>query len=53
MAERRIRPEGDPRTPWLQMIQPIMVDTSKYVKHGKWHLCFSNAALDNPSRVTG
>lgn len=53
MAERRIRPEGDPSTPWLQMIQPTLVDTSKYVKHGKWHLCFSNASLDNPSRVTG
>src|SRR5256886_9255948 len=53
MAERRIAPQGDPNTPWLQMIQPSMVDTAKYTKHGKWHLCFSNAALDNPWRVTG
>ena len=30
------------------MIQPSMVDTSKYAKRGKWHVCFSNAALDNP-----
>jgi ribose transport system substrate-binding protein len=53
MAERRIAPQGDPNTPWLQMIQPTMVDTSKYVKHGKLHLCLSNAGIGNPWRVTG
>jgi ribose transport system substrate-binding protein len=54
MAQRRIAPQGDPNTPWLQMIQPSMVDTARYAKRGgKWHLCFSNAALDNPWRVTG
>jgi ribose transport system substrate-binding protein len=53
MAQRRIAPNGDPKTPWLQMIQPTMVDTSKYVKRGKWHICFSNAAVDNPWRVVG
>jgi len=53
MAQRRIAPQGDPNTPWLQMIQPTMVDTSKYVKRGKWHLCFSNAGVGNPWRVTG
>src|SRR2546421_978764 len=54
MAQRNVTPQGDPATPWLQMIQPSMVDTSKYAKPGKkWHLCFSNAALDNPWRVTG
>ena len=56
MAERRIAPQGDPNTPWLQTIQPSMVDTTKYVKPGtppKWHLCFSNASVDNPWRVTG
>ena len=53
MAERRIAPQGDPKAPWLQMIQPSMVDTSKHAKRGKWHVCFSNAALDNPWRVTG
>src|SRR6266487_2234332 len=54
MAERRIAPQGDPNTPWLQMIQPAMVDTTTYAKaNKKWHLCFSNAALDNPWRVTG
>jgi ribose transport system substrate-binding protein len=53
MAQRRIAPNGDPNTPWLQMIQPTMMDTTKYAKRGKWHICFSNAALDNPWRVTG
>src|SRR5207248_5554948 len=53
MAQRRIAPQGDPGTPWLQMIQPSMVDTARYAKRGRWHLCFSNAALDNPWRVTG
>lgn len=53
MAERRIAPQGDPSTPWLQMIQPTMVDTTKYIKHGKVHLCFSNAGIGNPWRVTG
>ncbi len=53
MAQRRIAPQGDPNMPWLQMIQPTMVDTSKYVKRGKWHLCFSNAGVGNPWRVTG
>src|SRR3989440_1533692 len=54
MAERTMTPQGDPGTPWAQMIQPSMVDTAKYAKPGrKWHLCFSNAALDNPWRVTG
>ena len=54
MAQRRIAPQGDPNTPWLQMIQPAMVDTGRYAKPGKkWHVCLSNAALDNPWRVTG
>jgi ribose transport system substrate-binding protein len=54
MAQRRIAPQGDPATPWLQMIQPSLVDTSKYAKpNGKWHVCFSNASVDNPWRVTG
>ncbi len=54
MAQRRIAPQGDPATPWLQMIQPTMVDTSKYAKPGaKWHVCFSNASTSNPWRVTG
>ena len=54
MAQRRIAPQGDPNTPWLQMIQPSMVDTAKYAKTGRrWRLCFSNAGLANPWRVDG
>src|SRR4051794_36547297 len=44
MAQRRITPQGDPATPWLQMINPSLVDTGKYAKpDGGWHVCFSNA----------
>src|SRR3989440_7659108 len=54
MAQRNVTPEGDPASPWLQMIQPSMVDTAKYAKPGgKWNLCFSNAGVGNPWRVTG
>src|SRR6266542_5896404 len=53
MAQRRIAPQGNAATPWLQMIQPTMVDTTKYAKSGKWHICFSNASVSNPWRVTG
>src|SRR6266508_4070447 len=54
MAQRTMTPQGDSATPWLQMIQPTMVDTSKYAKPGgKWHVCFSNAGTGNPWRVTG
>jgi ribose transport system substrate-binding protein len=54
LSQRRLAPQGDPTTPWLEMIQPTMVDTSKYAKPGKkWHLCFSNAGVGNPWRVTG
>jgi ribose transport system substrate-binding protein len=53
MAQRKIRPSGDPETPWLQAISPQYVDTSKYKKKAPWHLCFSNAGVGNPWRVTG
>jgi ribose transport system substrate-binding protein len=54
MAQRTMTPQGDSATPWVQMIEPSLVDTAKYAKPGKkWHVCFSNAALDNPWRVTG
>src|SRR5256886_12886172 len=53
MAQRNVTPEGDPATPWLQMIQPSMVYTAKYAKPGgKWHVCFSNASVSNPWRDT-
>jgi ribose transport system substrate-binding protein len=54
LAQRSITPQGDPAAPWLQMIEPSLVDTAKYAKpDGKWHLCFSNAGVGNPWRVAG
>src|SRR5918998_3257063 len=55
LAQRDIEPEGDPATPWLQMIEPEMVDTSEYKakKASGWNLCFSNAAVNNPWRQVG
>jgi ribose transport system substrate-binding protein len=55
LAQRDIEPEGDPATPWLQMIEPEMADTSEYkAKNASgWNLCFSNAAVDNPWRQVG
>jgi ribose transport system substrate-binding protein len=53
MAQRTKTPEGDAATPWLQAIDPEWVDTAKYAKPPKWHVCFSNAGVGNPWRVTG
>jgi ribose transport system substrate-binding protein len=55
LAQRSVTPEGDPSTPWLQMIEPEMVDTAKYKsdKSSGWNVCFSNAASDNPWRQNG
>ena len=40
--------------PWEQMLDPKMVDTGKYAKPGgNYHLCFSNASVDNPWRQVG
>lgn len=39
--------------PWEQMLQPELVDTKKYAKSGPVHLCFSNAAVNNPWRQVG
>jgi ribose transport system substrate-binding protein len=51
---RGVPAQGDPATPWVQMLEPQMVDTAKYARPGgKWHLCFSNAGVGNPWRVSG
>lgn len=50
---RDVEPEGPEDQPWLQMIEPEMVDTSEYATEGPYHLCFSNASVDNPWRQTG
>lgn len=53
LAQRDVEPEGDASTPWLQAIEPEMVDTSEFAAEGAQTLCFSNASVSNPWRVTG
>jgi ribose transport system substrate-binding protein len=54
LAQRDIEPEGDPNTPWLQAIEPEWVDTSAFKREGGGAtVCFSNASVSNPWRVTG
>jgi ribose transport system substrate-binding protein len=54
LAQRDIAPEGPADQPWLQAIEPEMVATSEFARDGGDHtLCFSNASVSNPWRVTG
>src|ERR671919_2331230 len=55
LAQRDIEPEdfGAGDDPWVQAIEPELVDTAEYEKPGPWNICFSNAAVDNPWRVVG
>ena len=55
LAQRDIEPEdfGAGDDPWVQAIEPELVDTSEYETPGPWNICFSNAAVDNPWRVVG
>ncbi len=53
LAQRDVEPDGDSATPWLQAIEPEMTDTSAFAKTGAQTLCFSNASVSNPWRVTG
>lgn len=46
-------PEGPADQPWLQMLDPDMVDTSEFAAEPGWHVCFSNAGVNNPWRQTG
>lgn len=52
LAQRDIAPEGSEDEPWLQAIEPEMVDTAEFAQDGNT-LCFSNASVSNPWRVTG
>jgi ribose transport system substrate-binding protein len=52
LAQRDKEPTGPADQPWLQAIEPEMVDTAKFKQDGKT-LCFSNASVSNPWRVTG
>ncbi len=54
IAQRDIEPEGDPAAPWLQAIEPEWVDTEEFARDGgDATVCFSNASVSNPWRVTG
>ncbi len=52
----KLTPEGDAKTPWLQVLKPsdyAEVDTTAMKKAPPWHICFSNASLTNNWRVSG
>ncbi len=53
LEQRTIEPEGPEDQPWLQAITPEYIDTSEYATEPGWHLCFSNAAVNNPWRAVG
>lgn len=55
LAQREITPEGPEDEPWMQAIEPDWVDTSEFVHDAPEDatLCFSNASVSNPWRVTG
>ncbi|MFD6097372.1 substrate-binding domain-containing protein [Nocardiopsis flavescens] len=55
LAQREIEPEGPADEPWLQAIEPEWTDTSEFVHDSPEDatLCFSNASVSNPWRVTG
>ncbi|MGI5292155.1 ABC transporter substrate-binding protein [Nonomuraea polychroma] len=53
LAMRSQTPQGPTDKPWEQAIAPQMTDTATYKKDGPYHLCFSNAAVNNPWRQVG
>lgn len=53
MRQRTVEPEGPADEPWIQMIEPEMVDTSEFKTEPDWHVCFSNAGVNNPWRAVG
>jgi ribose transport system substrate-binding protein len=53
MEQRTTTPEGPAEQPWLQMIDPQMVDTRKFQKAPPYSVCFSNAGVGTPWRVAG
>jgi ribose transport system substrate-binding protein len=53
LAMRTKQPTGPADKPWEQAIDPEPVDTAAYKKAGPYHLCFSNAATNNPWRQVG
>ncbi|EID52996.1 substrate-binding domain-containing protein [Saccharomonospora xinjiangensis] len=53
LALRDATAEGPADKPWEQALEPELVDTSEYANDGPYHLCFSNASVDNPWRQVG
>ncbi|WP_447007708.1 substrate-binding domain-containing protein [Saccharothrix isguenensis] len=54
LKSRTVAAEGPADKPWEQMISPELVDTAKFAKPGgDYHVCFSNAAVNNPWRQVG
>ena len=55
ITQRDIEPEGPENEPWMQAIEPEWVDTSEFAIDAPEdaHVCFSNASVSNPWRVTG
>ncbi len=53
LAQRSVTPTGPADQPWIQAIDPTMVDTTKYKKAGPYKICFTNAGVNNPWRVVG
>ena len=52
-AERSVVPEGPDGQPYLQYINAVMNDTSAFASDGAKKVCFANASISNPWRVTG
>jgi ribose transport system substrate-binding protein len=46
-------PTGPAGKPWEQMLNPSMVETTRFKKPGPHKICFSNAGLNNPWRQVG
>jgi ribose transport system substrate-binding protein len=53
LAERLATPQGPADQPWVQMLNPTMVDTTKYKKDGPYKICVSESGEDNAWRVVG
>ncbi len=53
LAARDAEPVGPEGEPWLQSIDPTMVDTSEFATEGPYEVCFSNTDVGNPWRVVG
>jgi len=53
LSQLEADPEGPEGKPYLQYIDPEMIDTAQYASDGAKKACFSNASIGNPWRQTG